>query len=185
QCEFGEGDCNSLAHYIGSPSPSNGTSYTDNMVTTFRKTAGNTVPTSVYYYYIKAVNTAGLSSQSNKQSANSGDGWITKQGADGWTSQSGTPNTFGLYENYPNPFNPLTVIRYQLSEDSHVQLRVFNTLGTEVATLVDGMQNAGYKSVEFDASTLPSGVYFYRFTATHSGGQTGSFNDVKKMLLAK
>ncbi|MBI3195217.1 MAG: T9SS type A sorting domain-containing protein [Ignavibacteriae bacterium] len=96
------------------------------------------------------------------------------------------PRTTALHDCFPNPFNPLTVIRYQLSEDMHVKLSVFNTLGREVATLIEEFQEAGYKSVEFDATSLPSGVYFYRLVAKAIPlGQAGTFTDMKKMLLAK
>ncbi|MBI5215631.1 MAG: T9SS type A sorting domain-containing protein, partial [Ignavibacteriae bacterium] len=88
------------------------------------------------------------------------------------------PHVTRLQDCYPNPFNPVTVISYQLSEDAHVKLTVIDALGREVATLVNEMESAGYKSIEFDASSLPSGVYFYRLTA-------GTFTDMKKMLLAK
>ncbi|TAK59456.1 MAG: T9SS type A sorting domain-containing protein, partial [Bacteroidetes bacterium] len=88
------------------------------------------------------------------------------------------PDVFALHEAYPNPFNPLTVIRYQLSVNSQVSLKVYNILGNEVVTLVDEMQDAGYKSITFDANELPSGIYYYRL-------QAGTFSDMKKVLLIK
>jgi tetratricopeptide (TPR) repeat protein len=88
------------------------------------------------------------------------------------------PTQYNLTQNYPNPFNPSTVISYQLPTGGYVTLKLYNTLGQEVATLVDGIQDAGFKSVTFDASRLPSGVYFYRL-------QSGAFIQDKKMLFVK
>ena len=95
------------------------------------------------------------------------------------------PHEFRVYQNYPNPFNPATVIRYQLPVQSHVTLRVFNVPGQQVAVLVDEMQEAGYKSVEWDAAGIPSGVYFYRLEAVSITNHTVSFYTVKKMLLLR
>jgi hypothetical protein len=88
------------------------------------------------------------------------------------------PGDFGLGQNYPNPFNPTTVIDYQLTVNAHVEVKVYDMLGQEVGTLVNEMQDAGFKSIVWDASHFPSAVYYYRVTA-------GSFSSVKKMILIK
>ncbi len=88
------------------------------------------------------------------------------------------PQSCRLEQNYPNPFNPSTTIVYQLARAQHVTLSVFNTLGQQVAVLVDGVQNAGTHSVKFSARNLPSGVYFYRL-------KSGQKQMVKKMLLVR
>ena len=67
--------------------------------------------------------------------------------------------------NYPNPFNASTAINYQLPVDSHVKLEVYNLIGQKVATLADERQQAGYKSVNWEASGYSSGIYFYKLSA--------------------
>jgi photosystem II stability/assembly factor-like uncharacterized protein len=93
-------------------------------------------------------------------------------------SGSALPTVYALSQNYPNPFNPSTVIAYSLPQDAKVTLKLYDLLGQPVKTLVDETQAAGYKSMRFDANSLPSGVYFYRLEA-------GTYKDVKKMVLAK
>jgi hypothetical protein len=87
-------------------------------------------------------------------------------------------NDFILGQNYPNPFNPSTVISYQLPVNSNVTLKVCDVLGNEVATLVDEEQPSGRYEIEFNASILPSGVYFYQL-------KTGNYLETKKMVLLK
>ena len=88
------------------------------------------------------------------------------------------PSDFKLMQNYPNPFNPTTSINYSLNKKSHVELKVYNVLGSEIATLVNETKNAGSYKVSFDATNLSSGVYFYQLK---SGDQTIT----RKMMLMK
>jgi len=92
------------------------------------------------------------------------------------------PNTFGLSQNYPDPFNPVTTIQYQLPRAAHVTLKVYNMLGQELVTLSDGAEGPGYKTAVWNAANVASGVYVYRIVMT--SGQT-LFVDVRKMLLVK
>ncbi len=94
-----------------------------------------------------------------------------------------TPIEFDLSQNYPNPFNPVTTIAYQIPFDGSVSLRVFNVLGKEVAVLAEGIQQAGMHSVHFDASTLASGMYFYRIMVNDVKGNT--FTKINRMMLVK
>jgi subtilisin-like proprotein convertase family protein len=88
------------------------------------------------------------------------------------------PNYYALGQNYPNPFNPATTISFALPKAENVKLAVYDMLGREVAALVNAFKQAGIYEVPFDASSLSSGVYFYRL-------ETGSFTETKKMLLVK
>ncbi len=88
------------------------------------------------------------------------------------------PKVFSLSQNYPNPFNPTTVIKYSIPEVTNVKLKIYDMLGREIRTLVNQEQSAGVYNVEFNATNLSSGIYFYRMEA-------GSFVDSKKLLLLK
>lgn len=88
------------------------------------------------------------------------------------------PEHFALSQNYPNPFNPVTVINFQLPKNSNVTLQVFDLLGREVATLVNGRKSAGFHKITFDASMLSSGMYIYRLKA-------GNFISTKKLTVVK
>jgi subtilisin family serine protease len=88
------------------------------------------------------------------------------------------PTEYYLSQNYPNPFNPSTIIRYALPKNSFVTLKIFDVLGKEIATLVNEEKAAGFYDVEFNASHLSSGIYFYRLIAP-------GVNETRKMLIAK
>ena len=93
-------------------------------------------------------------------------------------SEEGTPRTFALGQNYPNPFNPSTKFKYQVPIRSHVTLKVYDIWGRDVATLVDGFEEPGYKAVQWDASNVASGVYFYRLS-------TSVFVQTRKLVLLR
>jgi len=87
-------------------------------------------------------------------------------------------NTYYLFQNYPNPFNPSTRINYNVGEPGLVQLKVYNVLGVEVASLVNEFKNSGNHSVDFRAETFSSGVYFYSLSVNN-------FTQTRKMILEK
>jgi hypothetical protein len=93
-------------------------------------------------------------------------------------NKSVLPKEYFLLQNYPNPFNPSTVISYSLPSASDVKLTIYNSLGQRIQVLENGFKSAGTYSVTFNASELPSGIYFYKIEA-------GKFIQVKKMMLIK
>ncbi|MBU0475866.1 MAG: T9SS type A sorting domain-containing protein [Bacteroidetes bacterium] len=88
------------------------------------------------------------------------------------------PTEFALYQNYPNPFNPSTIIKYQLPAKNHVSIKIYDILGNEIADLVDEIKAGGIHEVEFNASGLSSGIYFYKLSV-------GNFLSVNKLVLIK
>lgn len=88
------------------------------------------------------------------------------------------PKDYKLFNNYPNPFNPSTKIRYAVPQSAFTTLKVYSITGKEVAVLVNEQKTPGFYEVKFDGAELSSGVYFYKL-------QSGSFSDVKKMILTK
>ena len=92
--------------------------------------------------------------------------------------ESRLPKEFSLSQNYPNPYNPVTTIGYSLAEDSEVSLKVYDILGREVASLVEGHQVAGKYTLILNSSSWSSGLYIYRIKA-------GNFIQTKKMILIK
>jgi hypothetical protein len=86
--------------------------------------------------------------------------------------------SFNLFNNYPNPFNPVTTIKYEINEPGFISLKVFDVLGSEVATLVNEDKVSGSYQIQFDASKLPSGSYYYKLS-------DGKYSETKKMILLK
>jgi len=133
--------------------------------------------TSIYFYRLKQIDVDGQSKYSYEDTISV----ITKL-----ESEIQSPSIFSLKQNFPNPFNPSTVISYQLSVNSKVSLIIYDLLGNKVAILVDEEQSAGDHSVKFDATnhlqlttySIPSGVYFYQLRA-------GNFVETKKLVIAK
>jgi len=95
------------------------------------------------------------------------------------------PEGFSLGQNYPNPFNPVTNIALRIARFGFVSLKVFDITGKEIAVLVNENLNAGTYNVDFDASHLASGTYFYRLVVGDNTNNGGSFTDVKKMIVVK
>jgi photosystem II stability/assembly factor-like uncharacterized protein len=95
------------------------------------------------------------------------------------------PKEYALYQNFPNPFNPVTTIGYELPVESKVRVTIYNILGEVTAVVVDGVEAAGYKQVTWNAMNLASGVYFYKLDASGTTQQMKSFTKVYKMLLLK
>ncbi|MBI3006419.1 MAG: T9SS type A sorting domain-containing protein [Ignavibacteriales bacterium] len=122
-----------------------------------------------YYYKITAYDFSGNQSPASAQ---------ISSGTTGVEDTFGPPQEFSLKQNYPNPFNPSTTIAYDLAEESFVTLKVYNTLGQEVAVLVQKQQNPGRYVVDFDGKNLPTGLYIYRITA-------GNHTENRKMNLVK
>jgi len=94
------------------------------------------------------------------------------------------PYMYSLLQNFPNPFNPTTTVRYSLPFDSKVLIRIYNILGQDVKLLKDEIVSAGNYEVQFNSSNLPSGIYFYRLSAESIDGKQ-KYSSTKKMILLK
>ncbi len=95
------------------------------------------------------------------------------------------PVEYSLYQNYLNPFNPTTTIRFALPKTSNVRLEIYDMLGQRVETLVNEVREAGYYNEIFDAKNIASGVYSYRLSAWTPSGQADGYTDVKKLVVLK
>ena len=96
----------------------------------------------------------------------------------------GVPNDFSLFQNYPNPFNPSTTIRYAIPQQSYVTVKIYNSLGENIAELVNLSQSAGSYHLEWNAGNVASGIYFYSMDAVPTDG-SNIFKSVRKMILLK
>ena len=130
------------------------------------------VPSTAYCYRVLAYNGIGNSEYSNINCAST-----SASGIDDINS-GGIPESFELFNNYPNPFNPSTTIYYAIPEPGFVELKVFDVLGNEMISLVSELKDAGYHNIQFDATGYQSGIYFYRL-------ESGGFVETKKMALLK
>ena len=127
-------------------------------------------PETTYYYRVRAYNSQGESANSNVITVNTITGILER------TNE--IPTKYVLYQNYPNPFNPTTKIQFAVPKTSTVRLNVYNILGQQVAELVNQELSQGVYSINFDATKLNNGIYFYVL-------QTGDFSQTKKMILLK
>ena len=93
-------------------------------------------------------------------------------------TELGIPNRFVLHPAYPNPFNPMTTIRYDLPESDLVQIAIYDITGREVANLINTIQDEGYHRINWDATSYSSGAYFVKMTA-------GDFTQTQKIMLVK
>jgi hypothetical protein len=110
---------------------------------------------------------------------------LTPESVTGIENNSALINSFELGQNYPNPFNPSTFINFKIPFQSMVTIKVYNILGSEVATLINEEKPAGNYNIKFNAGNLASGVYFYQLKAVPAGGQAGNFAATKKLILMK
>jgi len=124
----------------------------------------------VFWWRVSARNATGWGPTS--------DAWAFSAVLVGIDGSTVLPAKYALYQNYPNPFNPATTIRFELPEADEVQLTVYDILGREIETLVDGYKDAGYYEAVFDAGQLSSGVYLYQLRA-------GEFVETKRFMLVK
>ncbi len=148
------------------------TSFVDQDLThsSFQVTPGLLLANTNYYWKVRTVNNGGVGPWSEVFRFD-----INISDVEG---EQEPPKQFALLQNYPNPFNPSTSIQYRVSSISNVSLKVYDVLGNEEATLVNEQKSAGSYVVEFDASHVSSGIYFYQLKA-------GNYIETKKMILIK
>lgn len=142
----------------------------DSVLTDTLKTSSGLTNNINYFWRVKAKNQSGWGAFSQ---------WLRFTTSPlGLTGNGGTPMEFALYGNYPNPFNPVTTIKFDVPVEGLVNIQIFDLLGREITTLYNNSMKPGSYTISFDASELSSGFYFCRMNA-------GSFTSVKKMILVK
>ncbi|MCX6164012.1 MAG: T9SS type A sorting domain-containing protein, partial [Ignavibacteriae bacterium] len=129
-------------------------------------------PIMQYYWKVRCINNLGISEWSEIFT------FATLNSTNITNNIPGIPKNFDLHNNYPNPFNPSTKIQFDVPKNSIVKINVYDITGREITTLVNDFRNAGRYEVQFNASNLSSGIYFYKM-------QAGDYNAVKKMMLIK
>ncbi|HWP81688.1 MAG TPA: T9SS type A sorting domain-containing protein [Bacteroidota bacterium] len=147
------------------------TTFTNDSVTTTAKQVAGLSGGTQYFWRVNANNSGGASFWSTVRS-------FTTQATTGIVAEEGIPTEFALQQNFPNPFNPATTIRYDLPQSTNVKLAIYNLLGQAVAELVNEEQGAGRYRIEWRPNNHPSGVYFYRLEA-------GSFVAIRKLVFVK
>ncbi len=146
-------------------------SWTDNSVTRLHPS----IATSTHFYRVTSVDYDYVESVTSNE-VSTGSNWASKMVSD--EKEKVVTYKYCLEDNFPNPFNPSTTIKYELSKESHVLITIYNSLGEKVTEVVNNKMNEGKYQVNFDASNLSSGMYFYSIVA-------GEFRSTKKMILMK
>jgi hypothetical protein len=179
-CDPGAGDCGGSAFHA-LQATTTALTHTDLNTIVFTKSAANTAPDRTNYYYVRArdrFSQPGLPSARAAVNADEPMAWKTSPGS------RDVPREYGLADNFPNPFNPATTLRYQLPVAGNVRIAVYTLIGEEVMTLVDLPHEAGYHEAVWDASGSPSGVYVAVMRVTGAGGRL-EYSAVKKVLLVR
>lgn len=142
--------------------------YTDSTASDTFKVVSGLAEGSIYYWRVQAKNVSGASAWSDSSFTNA----VTS------VSKDNLPKEYSISQSYPNPFNPSAKIDFALPKSALTRITIYDVLGREIRTLLNKELGAGFYEVTVDASTLPSGIYFYRI-------QSGDFNQTRKMVLTK